>query len=136
MAAKPETNFSNAIRKALPNTIYSMKNNNQYVAGVPDLWMSGAKGDIWVEMKFVPKLPSRAPLRPSSLLSELQKEWLNTRHKEGRNVCVIIGCKRSREIEGIILTQMEWMDDISVNDLSGLIRSKKEIAAWLEGQVM
>ena len=112
-----------------------MKNNNQYVAGVPDLWFSGTRADLWVEMKFVPKLPKQVPLRPYKLLSPLQLAWLRDRHLEGRNVCVIIGCKRGRLIEGIVLTSLDWEQDIPVQHLDTLIRSKIELAEWIVNQV-
>ncbi len=135
MAAKPETNFSNALRKELSD-IYSMKNNNEYVAGVPDLWFSGPRGDLWVEMKFVPKLPKRVPLRPGELLSALQAQWLRNRHEEGRNVAVIVGCKRDRLLEGIILTDLKWELDIPSQHLDALIVSKSELVLWIREQVM
>ena len=136
MAQKPETLFSNAIRKALPSEVYSMKNNNEYIAGVPDLWFSGVGGDLWAELKFVPKLPVKVPLRPSELLSALQTKWLNERYAEGRNVAMIIGCKRGREYEGIILRDMTWEYDIPPQNFNALIISKSELVAFIEEQVM
>lgn len=135
MAAKPETNFSNAIRAALPEGIYSMKNNNEYVAGVPDLWFSGPSGDLWVEMKFVPKLPVRVPLRPYELLSALQSKWLKDRYKEGRNVAVIIGCKRGRHHEGIILRDLAWEQNIDPKNFDTLIVQKTELVTFIAKQV-
>lgn len=136
MATKPETNFSNAVRSALPEGIYSMKNNNEYVAGVPDLWFSGPKGDLWVEMKFVPKLPVHVPLRPYELLSPLQLKWLGDRYNEGRNVAVMIGCKRNRLIEGIVLCDLAWEKDIHPQDFNTLIVSKTELVSFIREQVM
>ena len=136
MSQKPETLFSNAIRKALPHEIYSMKNNNEYVAGVPDLWFSGVGGDLWVEMKFIPKLPVRVPIRPYDLLSALQSEWLSHRYEEGRNVAVIIGCKRAREYEGIILQDRAWDFDIEPDSFDKVIRSKSSIVEFIQKQVL
>lgn len=136
MAAKPETNFSNAVRAALPDGIYSMKNNNEYVAGVPDLWFSGKKNDLWIEMKFVQKLPKTVPLRPYDLLSTLQEKWLRDRYEEGRNVAVIIGCKRGAKLEGIILRDLAWEKDIYPKDFDSLIVSKSELVSFIKEQVM
>lgn len=136
MAAKPETNFSNAVRAALPDGIYSMKNNNEYVAGVPDLWFSGKKNDLWIEMKFVQKLPKTVPLRPYDLLSTLQEKWLRDRYEEGRNVAVIIGCKRGTKLEGIILRDLAWEKDIYPKDFDSLIVSKSELVSFIKEQVM
>lgn len=136
MASKPETLFWNNIRKALPKEIYAMKNNNEYIAGVADVWFSGTKNDLWIEFKFVPKLPVRVPLRPQELLSALQLEWLKDRYKEGRNVGVIIGCKRNREYEGIILRDLAWEHDISPQNFNALIVSKSELVSFIKEQVM
>lgn len=136
MAAKPETSFSNALRDALPEGIYSMKNNNEYVSGIPDLWFSGRKGDLWVEMKFIQKLPKTVPIRPYDLLSKMQEKWLRDRYEEGRNVAVIIGCKRSTRLEGIILRDLAWERDIPTQDFDALIVSKSELVSFIEEQVM
>lgn len=136
MSAKPETNFSNAIRASLPDGVYSMKNSNDYTSGIPDLWFSGKKGDLWVEMKFVPKLPKRVPLRPYDLLSSLQEKWLRDRYEEGRNVAVIVGCKRASRLEGFLLRDLAWEKDISPADYDSLILSKSELAAFIKGQVL
>lgn len=136
MAAKPETNFSNALRDALPEGIYSMKNNNEYVSGIPDLWFSGRKGDLWVEMKFIQKLPKTVPIRPYDLLSKMQEKWLRDRYEEGRNVAVIIGCKRSTRLEGIVLRDLAWERDICPQDFEALIVSKSELVSFIKEQVM
>ena len=136
MAAKPETNFSNALRAALPEGVYSMKNNNDYTSGVPDVWFSGTKGDLWVEFKFVSKLPQKVPLRPYELLTSLQEKWLRERYEEGRNVAVIIGCKRDRHLEGFLLRDLAWEKDIQPNEFNALILSKSELVAFITEQVM
>lgn len=136
MDVKPETSFSNSIRKDLCKEVYSMKNNNNYVSGVPDLWFSGPGGDLWVEMKFVQKLPKHVPLRPYDLLSKLQEEWLRARYEEGRNVAVIIGCKRGTRLEGIILRDLAWEQDIPTQNFDALIVSKSELVSFIEGQVI
>lgn len=136
MAAKPETNFSKALRDALPDGIYSMKNNNEYVSGIPDLWFSGRRGDLWVEMKFIQKLPKTVPIRPYDLLSKMQEKWLRDRYEEGRNVAVIIGCKRGSRLEGIILRDLAWERDIPTQDFGALIVSKSELVSFIKEQVM
>jgi hypothetical protein len=42
---------------------------------------------MWIEYKFLQKLPKR--VKPN--LSKLQIEWLAERHSEGRNVFVVVG---------------------------------------------
>lgn len=131
MAAKPETNFMGRVHRKLDPAIYHMKNNNPYLGGVPDVWYSGRAGDLWVEYKYVDPLPVSVPIRPAKLLSALQTEWLNERHKEGRNVAVIIGCKAG----GAILRDLQWQHDLNVDYFKSLILSPTQLAEWVFKQV-
>ena len=136
MAAKPETTFSNAVRAALPEGVYSMKSSNPYIAGIPDLWFSGQKGDLWVEMKFISRLPATRIVRPYELLSSLQEQWLRARYEEGRNVAVMIGCKHEGKLKGLVLRDLAWECDISPQEFYALIISKSELANFIKEQVM
>mgnify|MGYP003609555235 CR=1 FL=1 len=57
MSRKPENTFIASVHKHLPVGLYSMKNHNQYNAGIADVWYS-AKRDWWIEYKFL-VLPKR-----------------------------------------------------------------------------
>lgn len=131
MASKPETNYIGKLHKQLPKSVYRMKNHNVYTGGIADCWYSGTKGDLWVEYKFVPKLPVKVPLRMADLFSSLQFEWLKNRHAEGRNVAAIIGCQTG----GILLRNCEWENDIPVSKLNSLIRSNVDLTEWIKEQV-
>lgn len=91
---------------------------------------------MWVEMKFLAKLPKRVPIRPYELLSHLQMKWLRERYEEGRNVAVIIGCKRTSRLEGIVLRDLAWEKDIAPEDYDALIVSKSELASFIQEQVL
>jgi hypothetical protein len=131
MALKPETNFTNRVLRYLPKSVYRMKNNNPYTAGVADLWFSAKGGDLWIEMKYIDPLPVSVPVRPTKLLSALQLEWLNNRYDEGRNVAVVIGCKTG----GVILLDKLWQSDLDVKTFKSLVRPPVELAEWIRGQV-
>ena len=69
-----------------------MKNNNPYNSGIPDVWYSADLSDMWVEYKFLPSVPQRGIVDAKRVgLSALQSAWLAGRHKEHRNVAVIVG---------------------------------------------
>ena len=131
MASKPETNFTRRITKLLPDSIYHMKNNNMYVGGVPDLWLSGNKADLWCEMKYIKPLPVSVPIRPAKLLSALQMEWLNSRYDQGRHIAVIIGC----EAGGVILQNKEWEKDIPIERFKSILKSPRDLADWIKEQI-
>lgn len=127
MAVKPETTFSNSVRKHIPRDVYHMKNNNSYLSGVPDLWFSGNSADLWVEVKYLPRVPRRDSVVPTELLSKLQAQWLERRHREGRQVAVIIGCPDG----GVVLPGITWQDEISATSFVARIQSRPALAQWI-----
>ena len=68
-----------------------MKNHNDYIGGIPDVWYSGHHNDLWVEYKYLPISKPRAPVIPD--LSPKQLYWIESRRAEGRNIWVIVGYK-------------------------------------------
>lgn len=130
-SVKPETRYTKKITDKLPKNIYHMKNSNPYTGGIPDLWISGPRADLWIEMKYLEKTPVRAVTDPLKLLSALQAKWLNDRASEGRKVAVIIGCP----IGGIVLTDYEWKDELTAQEFNSLIKSNADLAEWVAKQV-
>lgn len=102
--------------------------NNPYSSGTADWWYSGSKADQWVEYKFLPKLPVRALIVPD--LSELQKDWLDGRYREGRNVVVIVGCPEG----GVIYEDRSWLEALNVEEYKGRLRTRQQLAEWLVQQ--
>ncbi len=107
MSVKPETTFISGIHKHLPpvKAFHREKMNNPYSSGTADVWYS-ANRDLWVEYKFIPKLPVRVPVKIG--LSPLQRDWLERRYREGRNVWVIVG----HPAGGVILKDLRWNDQL------------------------
>lgn len=135
MAAKPETTFRLGVERHLDKSLtHCQKNSNQYASGEADSWYSNrGKGDLWVEYKFIQKLPVRVPVRPydeKTMLTALQKDWLKNRHEEGRNVAVVIGCKDG----GVIMRYPEWLRDWPVSEFIQHLKSRKELADWIANQ--
>ena len=120
MAAKPETTFYTAINRLLPRELHKEKMNNPYRGGTADMWYSGNRGDLWVEYKWLAHHP-RGEFKPD--LSALQIQWLSARHKEGRNVAVIIGCTKGV----MILRHPDWNYPVKPN----FTLSRHEAAAWI-----
>lgn len=130
MAVKPENNFISGVHKHLPPAIYRMKTNNPYVAGIPDCYYSGNGGSLWIEYKFIPKLPARVPVKIE--LSALQRQWLDGRNAEGRNVAVVVGSP-----EGAVIFRVENLDAVlSATNFRQLMSTKKEVAEWIINQTL
>jgi hypothetical protein len=123
MAHKPETGFTHSIHRYVPAAVYYMKNNNPYCAGVPDVWYSGKKGDLWIEYKWLAQKPVKS-FTPD--LSKLQSKWLGARHDEGRNVAVIVGFTGGAIV---LTTPIEWDSVVLINDHT--ILTNKEVAEWI-----
>lgn len=122
--ATPENTFIAGVHKHLDESVYRMKNNNIYNAGIADVWYSGRARDLWVEYKFA-VLPKRGTTFVVPGLSELQKKWLRERHTEGRNVAVIVGCK-----EGAIILRnpVAWEGGVTAATFRATIISRRTAA--------
>lgn len=129
MSAKPEGTFTRGVHKYLPSDVYFMKNNNPYLGGPADCWYSAKRADLWVEYKYIPKVPVTADVVPN--LSALQTEWLRGRHKEGRNVAVIVGCPDG----GVVLRNLKWEKPIPRAEFVRSIQTRAELAAWIYNEV-
>lgn len=127
MAKGPENTFIASVHRHLPDGLYWMKNHNQYVGGIADVWYSGPKGDLWVEYKFI-TVPKRDDTLIDFGLSELQKEWLSARYREGRNVVVIVGSK-----EGGVMwtTPAAWENKCTAATFRELSTSRSGLADFI-----
>ncbi len=123
MSKQPENAFISAVHRYLPVGLYRMKNHNAYNGGIPDVWYSGPKADLWVEYKFI-TLPSKSDTLIKINLSELQKEWLRSRYKEGRQVGVIVGCKEG----GVFFDGYSWDYEYSTDDFKKLMVTRSTLA--------
>lgn len=124
MASKPETVFYTAIHRLLPRAVHKEKMSNPYRGGTPDVWYSGNKGDLWTEYKWVARAPKKAF---KANLSPLQIKWLSERHREGRNVAVVVGSPKGVTI----LRNLEWERSIEPHFTS----SRQATADWIRNEV-
>jgi hypothetical protein len=130
LAAKPETTFYRSVHKLLPE-VYKEKMYNPLRGGTPDVWYSGNANDLWVEYKWLAKVPKKAPIRMYKLLSPLQLMWLERRQKEGRNVAVVLGTP-----EGAWIFQSQsWEIDLDPIHLRGCKYTKHHVADYIRGKV-
>lgn len=128
MSRKPESVFSTSVHKHLPPSLYRVKNNNPYAGGIPDFWFSGPKTDLWIEYKYIARIP-KAGIKAD--LSALQLKWLHDRHIEGRNVAVIVGCKDG----GLILRDLAWENTIPPDRYALDILPRSALAHWIQSEV-
>lgn len=125
---KPENTFIKGVHRHLPKT-YAEKMNNPWRAGTADVWYSGSAGDLWVEYKYIERVPRSKEILPD--LTPRQRRWLNNRFDEGRNVAVVLGTPKG----GVIYRNKEWSVALDQETLMGRIVPRDEIARWIFAQV-
>jgi hypothetical protein len=122
VARNPETTFIESVDRHLPVTLYRLKLNLPYSSGVPDKWYSGSAADLWVEYKYLPRLPVRAAKTID--LTSLQRLWLRNRLTEGRRVAVVVGHKSG----GLLFTDGAWEAPIEPASFAMLTLTRRELA--------
>lgn len=128
MASKPESNFRLKVEKKLPPTLHREKNANPFRGGTADCWYSGDKADLWVEYKFLPRVPQRGSVTCERLgLSPLQLQWLRGRYTEGRNVAVVVGTPAG----GVIMCDLAWEKTHTVEGFQKKIVPVEDISQWI-----
>lgn len=131
MAIKPETSFIQKIHAGFTKSAapYHLKLCLAFTAGVADAFYSGDRGDMWIEYKYIPRIPINADIRPD--LSSLQRMWLAARSAEGRRVFVIVGTP----LGGVILHPHEFDSGIPVAKFRERLLPPKAIADWITTNV-
>lgn len=128
MSRKPENTFIASVHRLIPS-VYAEKMNNPYRGGTADVWYSGSVGDLWVEYKYLERIPRSTKILPD--LTPQQARWLNNRYDEGRNVAVVLGTPAG----GVIYRDKGWMIESDQTSLLALVRSRPELAQWILNQV-
>ena len=118
------------LRKRAPH-VYIWKINDNYAGGVADAYYS-ADRDMWIEYKYLKSLPKRPDTLIDFGLSELQKAWLEARHREGRTVAVIVGSDEG----SILLSDRRWQYKISCADFKRSAVDKGQVIAYILGNIV
>ena len=130
MSRGPENTFIASVHKHLAPAVYHMKNHNEYIGGVADVWYDGPARDLWVEYKFI-VIPKRDTTLIVIDLSDLQKQWLRDRYENGRNVAVVVGCKDG----GVWLDSGEWEMAFPAREFRRLLLSRTTLATIINERV-
>lgn len=130
MPIKPETQAIYKIHSFISKEVYHQKMSNPLLAGVPDVWYSGNKADLWVEYKRTDLVTHKAVI--PSKLSKLQQNWLSKRKAEGRNVACIhvitIEATPEKKKEEFCIIDTERFGELIKVEYS---RSIQQVADWI-----
>ena len=131
-----EHSYIQSVHRRLPRSLYRWKINDSYQGGVADAYYSGPAGDLWVEYKYIKSLPKRptsvVDLTNTRLLSTLQQHWLADRHKEGRNVAVVVGSDRG----SIILEGTDFQKTLTVETFIRNTVDTNGVALYIQGRTL
>lgn len=122
-----ESKRTAALRDKLKGRVFTFKLNARYANGVPDCYYSGAAGDLWNEHKYIRPLPPIIDLTKPSVTSKLQQRWLIGRHKEGRNVAMVVFSDDGH----LLLTGLDWQRPITRDEFRELAVPMQELADTL-----
>lgn len=120
-----ENTFWQSLRKKLVPRVYALKLNLRFIKGVPDAWLSGSQEDLWIELKYLQKLPPIVDC--TKLLTVLQQDWLESRHREGRNTAVLVGSPEGHKL----YVGLEWKGPLTRGTFIQSSKSTSEIAEEL-----
>lgn len=134
MSTKPETTFYESLHKRIKKhepKIHIEKMYNPYRGGTWDVWYSGNGGDLWIEYKWLTKIPTRPDTLVSPGLSPLQLAWGSGRYAEGRNLAVIVGCPEG----GVVYQDVGWEEELPAHVFRYMLRSREKLAEFIIEQV-
>lgn len=122
---KPESRFINSVNEKLPRPVHREKMHNVYRGGTFDVWYSGSKADLWIEYKWIARVPKRGRVVPA--MSPLQLQWGKGRNAEGRNVLVVVGCP----VGAVIMRPNQWEEGVTAMEFKRILVTKSALAAWI-----
>lgn len=124
-----ESTFTSKVKDLLPPEVYALKLSLPYTAGVPDAWYSGCGGDLWVEYKYLKRIPREVDLigGKDPIITRLQQAWLAKRFGENRQVGVIVGCEGG----GVVYPDLDWQELLPKAEFESRIWPRSQLAAWI-----
>lgn len=122
-----EHSFIKSVHRYLPPDLFKWKIHDTYTGGVPDSFYAGPAGILFVEYKYVKKLPVKNTTTLKTTLSPQQVQWLNRMHDFGQKAAVVIGCEDS----AIVLTDKKWELPLTKETYVKQAIPRKEIAIWI-----
>jgi hypothetical protein len=115
-----EHGFVKAVHRHLPSDLYRWKIHDTFTGGVPDAMYAGPAGTLFVEYKYVTKLPKKDTTAIKIGLSALQLQWLRRMHLYNTLCMVIIGAPDG----AVICTDLKWEQKLTKINFKNALSSK------------
>mgnify|MGYP001234107327 CR=1 FL=1 len=127
-----EHGFIKSVHSYLPSTVYKWKIRDTYTGGIPDVFYAGPQCMMFIEYKYVKKLPVRSKTNIKCSISALQQTWLQRMYNQEHKVAVVLGVGR----EALIMDQGQWCNPITTNSFNKNCVPFKQVAKWIEQQCL
>ena len=127
-----EHSFIKSVHRYLSPDVFKWKIHDTYTGGVPDAMYGGPAGLLFVEYKYVKKLPAKDTTLLRTSLSVQQVNWLDRLSSFKQRSAVVIGC----EDTAVILLDGKWTANISKSYYLEHAISRKNVAEWIEAMCL
>lgn len=131
MAQKPEAKYKAKVHRLLPVFIHHQGMYTPFSAGTPDHWYSSIEGDLWIEYKWLSKIPKTLHLcNPDikyPLLTSKQQQWLRGRYNEGRKVAVVTATPDG----AVIFKNLAWETPMDKEIFLAQSVTHHQVAEWI-----
>ena len=124
-----EHSYIKAVHRLLPPELFKWKIHDSFVGGVPDAMYAGPSDILFVEYKYVPKLPKRDTTKIRTTLSAQQVLWLNKMDDFGKKVAVVVGGTADTNV---ILTNKCCEAPLKKSVYIDRAVSRKDVAAYIQ----
>lgn len=122
-----EHSFIRSVHRYLPLELFKWKIHDTFAGGVPDTFYAGPSSILFVEYKYVKKLPKRDSSTLKTSLSPQQIQWLNRMTDFNQRAAVVIGCEET----AVILENKEWENPLSKLEYLKRAVPRKAVAEWI-----
>ncbi len=128
-----EHGFIKSVHSHLPSTVYKWKIRDTYTGGIPDVFYAGPQCMMFIEYKYIKKLPVRSKTNIKCNISALQQEWLQRMYNQEHKVAVVLGVGR----EALIMQYpIVWKEPITKSYFQDNCVPFKQVSKWIEQQCL
>lgn len=126
-----EHSYIRSIHRLLPKNILIWKVNDTFASGVPDAFYAGPRGTLFIEYKYVKKLPVRSATKIKTCITPIQLLWLNRYQTFGHEAYVVVGCG----CQSIIVDDFKSLQALNKKDFLENQQNTAEVAAFILSKI-
>ena len=130
-----ESGYTRSISTKVKSSL-AWKILDPYQSGVPDTFYEGQQRDLWIEYKYLAKIPKRLTTLVDltghkKFLSKKQQAWLKRRHQTRQDAWVILGSP----LGGLVFKDLEWMHPFPTSFLLENVKDAHYVAKTISDYI-